>query len=273
MALDCAPILRIGRIKAGMLNVDDYLQIRLLHRDGVSAREIARRLFHGRDTVKKALVEATPRGYTRTRPVNCPKLGGFVSLIDQILECDRSAPKKQRHTAHRIFERLREEHQYLGGYDQVRRYVSSHRKRERETHLLLDHPPGCRLECDFGHIQVDFPEGRRQVAVLIAVWSYSHYPFVIGLPNERTESILHGTVCALEFFDCVPAELWWDIRRRWRRRFFAAGTGNSIPITRHWRAITGSRRCSACRLGDKRRAMSSGRCSRCSADSPRRCPA
>ena len=159
MALDCAPILRIGRIKAGMLNVDDYLQIRLLHRDGVSAREIARRLFHGRDTVKKALVEATPRGYTRTRPVNCPKLGGFVSLIDQILECDRSAPKKQRHTAHRIFERLREEHQYLGGYDQVRRYVSSHRKRERETHLLLDQPPGCRLECDFGHIQVDFPRG------------------------------------------------------------------------------------------------------------------
>jgi hypothetical protein len=37
-----------------------------------------------------------------------------------------------------------------------------------------------------------------------------HYPFVIALPNERTESILHGTVCAFEFFGCVPAELWWD---------------------------------------------------------------
>ena len=105
---------------------------------------------------------------------------------------------------------MRDEHQYQGGYDQVRRYVNTHRKRERETHLLLDHPPGCRMECDFGHIQVDFPEGRRQVPVLIAVWSYSHYPFVIALPNERTESILHGTVCAFEFFGCVPAELWWD---------------------------------------------------------------
>ena len=193
-----------------MLHVDDYLQIRLLHRDGVSARQIARRLGHGRDTVKKALVEATPRGYTRTRPVTCPKLGAFTATIDQILAQDPSAPRKQRHTAHRIFQRLRDEHQYLGGYDQVRRYVSSHRKRERETHLLLDHPPGCRMECDFGHIQVDFPEGRRQVPVLIAVWSYSHYPFVIALPNERTESILHGTVCAFEFFGCVPAELWWD---------------------------------------------------------------
>jgi transposase len=193
-----------------MLNVDDYLQIRLLHRDGVSAREIAKRLGHGRDTVKKALVEAMPRGYTRTRPATRPKLGAFTAVIDQILERDHAAPRKQRHTAHRIFERLREEHGYLGGYDQVRRYVGTHLKKERETHLLLDHPPGGRVECDFGHIQVDFPEGRRQVPVLIAVWSYSHYPFAIALPDERTGSILHGLVCALEFFGCVPAELWWD---------------------------------------------------------------
>lgn len=193
-----------------MLNVDDYLQIRLLHRDGVSAREIAKRLGHGRDTVKKALVEATPRGYTRTRPATCPKLGAFTAAIDQILQGDQTAPRKQRHTAHRIFERLRDEQGYLGGYDQVRRYVGTHLKKERETHLLLDHPPGGRVECDFGHIQVDFPEGRRQVPVLIAVWSYSHYPFAIALPDERTGSILHGLVCALEFFGCVPAELWWD---------------------------------------------------------------
>jgi hypothetical protein len=62
-----------------------------------------------------------------------------------------------------IFARLRDEHGYAGGYDQVRRYVSQRRKRERETHLLLDHPPGARLECDFGQIHVDFPEGRRLV--------------------------------------------------------------------------------------------------------------
>ncbi len=209
MALDWMPI-SIGPTKAGMLNVDDYLQIRLLHRDGLSIREIAKRLGHGRDTVKKALVEATPRGYTRTRPATCPKLGPFTATIDQILRDDESAPRKQRHTTSRIFERLRDEHGYAGGYDQVRRYVQRHRRRERETHLLLDHPPGGRVECDFGHIQVDFPEGRRPVPVLIAVWSYSHYPFAIALPDERTGSILHGLVCAMEFFGCVPAELWWD---------------------------------------------------------------
>ena len=204
------PIELIGVIKGGMINVDDYLQIRLLHRDGLSIRQIAKRLGHGRDTVKKALVEAAPRGYTRSKPVVCPKLGEFIGIIEQILAADQEAPRKQRHTAQRIFERLRDEHKYKGRYDQVRRYVAGRRKKNRETHLLLDHPPGGRLECDFGVIHVDFAEGRRKVPVLLAVWSYSHHPFAIALPDETTGSILHGLVCAFEFFGCVPAEMWWD---------------------------------------------------------------
>ena len=190
--------------------MDHYLQIRLLHRDGLSIRQIARKLGHSRQTVKKALVQATPLPYTRTSPAVCPKLGEFIGLIEQILIEDQSAPRKQRHTAMRIFVRLRDEHGYRGGYDQVRRFVGSRKKKERETHLLLDHPPGGRLECDFGHIHVDFPDGRRAVPVLLAVWSFSQYAFAMALPDETTGSILHGTVCALEFFGCVPAELWWD---------------------------------------------------------------
>jgi transposase len=204
------PIGLIGVIRAGMLKVDDYLKIRLLHRDGLSIRQIARRLGHGRETVKKALAAASPPGYRRTRPATSPKLGPFIALIEQILAEDASAPRKQRHTAMRIFHRLRDEHGYGGRYDQVRRYVSRHRRQQRETHLLLDHPPGCRLECDFGHIHVDYPHGRQLVPVLICVWSYSHYPFAIALPDEKTESILLGMVCAIEFFGCVPLEVWWD---------------------------------------------------------------
>jgi len=129
-----------------MLNVDHYLQIRLLHRDGLSIREIARRLGHSRDTVKKALLSATPLPYTRTSPAACPKLGEFIGLIERILIEDQTAPRKQRHTSMRIFQRLRDEHGYQGKYDQVRRFVKARRKKERETHLLLDHPPGGRLE-------------------------------------------------------------------------------------------------------------------------------
>jgi hypothetical protein len=74
----------------------------------------------------------------------------------------------------------------------------------------LDFCPGQRAEADFGHIYVDFPEGRRLVAVLLVTWAHSYRPFAIALPTERVESILHGLVEAFTFFDCVPRELWWD---------------------------------------------------------------
>jgi hypothetical protein len=108
-----------------MLGMDDYLQIRLLHRDGVSARQIARRLGHGWDTVKKALLSSKPPGYTRSRSAVCPKLTALhQSAIDQILKEDESAPKKQRHTVSLIFARLRDVHGYVGEYDQARRHVA-----------------------------------------------------------------------------------------------------------------------------------------------------
>ena len=199
MALDWMPIVAIGSIKAGMLNVDDYLQIRLLHRDGLSIREIAKRLGHGRDTVKKALVEATPRGYTRTRPAACPKLGPFVGVIDAILAQDEAAPVKQRHTAMQVYRRLVAEHAYRGGYDQVRRHVARQRRDRRQTLIPLRHEPGERIECDFGQVRVDFPDGRRPVDVLVMVWSFSHAPFMTALPNQRTESVLTGMTAGLHF--------------------------------------------------------------------------
>jgi transposase len=105
---------------------------------------------------------------------------------------------------------LRAEEQYVGGYDQVRRYVAATRDRQRETFLPLSYEPGQRAESDFGQIWVDFPEGRRQVPILLVTWAYSNATFMIALPSEKTEAILHGTVAALAFFRCVPKELWWD---------------------------------------------------------------
>ncbi len=59
---------------------------------------------------------SAPRGYVRTKPLGWPKLGPLIPVIDAILESDKMAPAKQRHTAKRIFERLRDEHGFLGGY-------------------------------------------------------------------------------------------------------------------------------------------------------------
>jgi transposase len=193
-----------------MRTVDDFAQIRQLHADGLSARRIARQLNVGRDTVRKALADPQPKPYTLTRPRPAPVFGAVRQLVDDILAADQTAPRKQRHTASQIFRRLVAEHHYSGGYDQVRRYLKQRRLRSRETFIPLAHPPGHRAEADFGHIWVDFPDGRRQVPVLLVTWSYSNCPFAIAVPTERTEAVLHGLVEAFAFFGCVPRELWWD---------------------------------------------------------------
>jgi transposase len=193
-----------------MLSVDDYATIRLAHRDGMSIRQIATTLHHSRRKVREVLAQPQPTPYTRTKPPPAPVLGSFHQAIDAILAADEDAPPKQRHTAMQIFRRLRDEHAYTGGYDQVRRYVSKHRLGHKETFIPLAHDPGVRLEADFGHIYVDFPDGRRLVPVLIAAWAYSNYGFALALPTERTEAILAGMVAAFTFFGCVSREVWWD---------------------------------------------------------------
>lgn len=193
-----------------MLRVDRYAEIRRAHRDGMSIREIARRFGHSKRTVRKVLANAEPAPYARQKPAACPKLDPFKSRIDALLAEDEKAPRKQRHTAAQIHRRLVADNGYQGSYDQVRRYVQSKRRRERETFIPLTHEPGVRAEADFGHIAVDFPDGRRQVSVLMVAWSYSQYAFALALPSERTESILFGLVEAFAFFGAVPRELWWD---------------------------------------------------------------
>jgi len=193
-----------------MLTVDNYAKIRLAHRDGMSIRDIARNFGHSRAKVRQVLAYAEPRPYTRTQPPPAPVLGSLHGVIDAILAADEQAPPKQRHTAMQLFRRLRDEYAYAGGYAQVRRYVRRLRKDHRETFIPLAHDPGQRLECDFGHIYVDFPDGRRLVPVLVAAWAYSNAPFAVALPTERTEAILAGTVLALDFYGCAPREVWWD---------------------------------------------------------------
>ena len=193
-----------------MLTVDDYGAIRRARRDGMSIHQIASEFRHSRNTIRKILKQAEPTPFPSTRDRFAPLLGPVQTVIDQILIDDETAPPKQRHTAAQLFRRLRDEHGYRGGYAQVQRYTRKHRRNYQETFIPLAHLPGQRLEADFGHIHVDFPDGRRLVPFLVTVWAYSNAPFVLALPFERTEAILEGMVAAFEFFGAVPKEVWWD---------------------------------------------------------------
>jgi len=92
-----------------MFVVEVYVAVRqFVFNDGKSRREAARIFGLSRETVSKMCRFSMPPGYVRQRPAAKPKLGPLIPVIEAILEADRTAPVKQRHTAKRIFERLRD---------------------------------------------------------------------------------------------------------------------------------------------------------------------
>ena len=104
-----------------------------------------------RDTVRKMLAYSVPPGYRRQALPRRPKLKPYTGVIDLIMGDDLRLPKKQRHTAKRIFERLRDEYGFGGGYTSVKDYVREHRRRSREMFVPLSHSPGP-AQCDFGRL-------------------------------------------------------------------------------------------------------------------------
>ena len=100
-----------------MYRVDVYQRVRrAVMVEGMSVREPARVFGLHRDTVRKMLEYSVLPGCRRQTPARRPKLESYTGVIDQILEKDNSVPKKQRHTAKRIIERLRGEYGIGGGY-------------------------------------------------------------------------------------------------------------------------------------------------------------
>jgi transposase len=109
----------------------------------MSERAAARHFGISRESVKKIMSFSVPPGYRRTAPIKRPKLDGFTEIIDQWLRTDVSQHRKQRHTAKRVFDRLRDEHGFTGGYTIVKDYVREHQRRGREMFVPLHHAPGC----------------------------------------------------------------------------------------------------------------------------------
>ena len=113
-----------------MFGVELYGRVRLaVFRDGLSYREAARRFGIDRGTVAKMARHPEPPGYRRSAPVRRPKLEAHVGFIDEILRTDLEAPRKQRRTVRRIFERLRDARGFDGGCTTVRDDVRPRRRR------------------------------------------------------------------------------------------------------------------------------------------------
>ena len=193
-----------------MKNVDLYLKVRHAVRiEGLSERAAARRFGIDPRTVNKMMKFSVPPGYVRKKPPAKPKLDPFILVIDGILDDDKSRPKKQQHTAKRIFERLRDEHGFTGGITIVKDYVAGWRQRTQEMFVPLVHPPG--------HAQADFGEAigviggvERKIHFFAFDLPQSDAGFVVGYPAETMEAFCDGHVQAFAFFGGVPKSILYD---------------------------------------------------------------
>ena len=177
--------------------------------EGRSQRAVAREFGLSRETVRKMLQYAVPPGYQRQQPIKRPKLGPWVGVIDAILEDDKQRPAKQRHTAKRIFERLKEEHGFTGGYTIVKDYVRSAELHSREMFIPLTHAPG-EAQADFGEALVVVAGVEQKAHYLTVDLPHSDDCFVAAFPAETTEAFLEGHVRAFAYFGGVPTRILYD---------------------------------------------------------------
>ena len=186
-----------------------WTKIRLeVLRGETSKREILRREGIHWETLKKILAHSEPPGYRIKKPRDKPKIGPFLERITEIINTDKSLPKKQRHTAKRIYERIRQEG-YQGGYTQVKEAVRQIRRVKREVFMPLIHRPG-EAQMDFGFALAKVAGVLRKIAFFVMVLAHSDAFFIRAFERECSETHWEGHARAFEFFGGVPCRISYD---------------------------------------------------------------
>lgn len=194
--------------------MDQYEFIRTAHRVyGKNISELSRITGHSRNTVKKA-IRGEPWGYREREKQPFPVLGPHLTTIDSWLEGDKNQPKKQRHTARRIYNRLVAEYGYAGGESTVRRYV-----KQAKLHLGLDGAgvfvPGdpeaaFEAEVDWGTATAIIAGKRITIKFLCIRSKYSGKYFVRAYPCERQQAFFDAHLHAFQFFGGIFSVLIYD---------------------------------------------------------------
>jgi transposase len=207
-----------------MRSVELYSVVRrAVYNDGLSQREAARRFGVSRETVAKMLRFSVPPGYRRQSPPRRPKLEPFIGVIDQILADDAHRSRKQRHTARHIFERLRDEYGFEGGYTIVKDYLREKRLGSQEVFVPLAHSPG-HAQVDFGEAAVVIGGVECKAHYFVMALPHSDDVFVMAFPGETTEAFCQGHNQAFAYFGGVPRSIVYDNSKIAVARILGDGT-------------------------------------------------
>jgi transposase len=199
-----------------MLTVEQIEHIRqAYYRDHKSVRAIAREQQHGRRAVREAIAETAPapRHYQLRVRKRWPVLDPVVGIMDAWLRADQDAPRKQRHSAKRVYDRLVAEHGFGGSERRVREYVHAWKQAHRSAavgFVPLAYAPGAEAQCDWGEALVEVA-GVEQTANLFCMrLCYSLQFFVCAFPTTRQECFFTGHVGAFAQFQGVPQRVTYD---------------------------------------------------------------
>src|SRR6266702_3566134 len=195
-----------------MITVEEHETIRrMYYLDQHSGRHIAKTLGISQQSVAKALHSDEVPKYRLRIPRAAPQLGAYKARIEELLTENRRLPRKQRYTAHKIFEWLQAEG-YSGSESSVQGYAVQWRKEHRRpaTFLPLEFEPGQDAQVDWGEALVILDGVQQKVSVFVMHLSYSRRTFVMTFPAQKQEAFFLGHVHAFAFFGGVPHRLSYD---------------------------------------------------------------
>ncbi len=195
-----------------MKQVEDYEQIRRAYFvEHQSIRQIHRLLGVDRDTIRKAIVHPTPPPYTLKQPRPAPVLGPYQTRLTELLDESDQQKRKQRYTAHKIYELLHAEG-YGGSEGAVHNAVCQARKsrKRRKSYLPLEFDPGQDAQVDWGEADAIIAGQRVTVNLFVLRLNYSKARFVMAFPLQRQEAFLEGHICAFHFLGGVPRRITYD---------------------------------------------------------------
>jgi len=178
--------------------------------EGWSIRKISRQLGHGRQTIRKALASSKIPQYQLEVERCCPVMDPYRGIIAAWLEADQDAPKKQRHTAKRIYDRLVAEYDFTGSDSTVRKFVRKLRPKYREAYIPLTAEYGEQAQVDWGRAKIMFDGVLTEVCLFCLKLKSSNVPFVWAFHTEKLEAFLEGHRLAFEWLRGVPKEIVYD---------------------------------------------------------------
>lgn len=197
-----------------MIGMRKYEYIRIAHRVyGKSIHQISKETGHDRKTIRKVLREE-PYEYSQRDQQPYPVLGPYLGIIDGWLDGDKEQSKKQRHTARRIYKRLKQEHGFRGSESAVRRYVRSAKVRLglRNTKTFIPCDPECgkEAEIDWGGAAAYIGGVKVSVKLFCMRSRYSGKHFVRAYLCERQQAFFDGHIHGFNFFGGIYPVLVYD---------------------------------------------------------------